>query len=153
MSSRNAKYFNEQYPIIYKNKLKKKSGTGYFYTNCIDVALKNNQIRAVSFIIDYIIKYQNSYVSSFIFNKNLPILLKKAIPIRGILESNIFNMTFDFDAWPGNHENNEELLRPYNHSIFHLRYHYKTVFPESAFDSEIKIGGEIDLSKIYKIKY
>jgi len=44
-------------------------------------------------------------------------------------------------------------LRPYNHSIFHLRYYYKTVFPESEFDSNTKIHGEIDVSKVYKIKY
>ena len=80
-------------------------------------------------------------------------MLKNAIPVKGILESNIFNMTFDFDGWPGNHMNKEEYLRPYNESLFLLRYHYKTVFPESEFDSEIKIGGEIDMGKVYKIKY
>ena len=42
LSSENSKYFNEQYPIIYKNKLKKKNGKGFFYTNSIDVAIKNN---------------------------------------------------------------------------------------------------------------
>lgn len=42
LSSDNAQYFNEQYPIIYKNKLKKKNGNGFFYTNSIDVALKHN---------------------------------------------------------------------------------------------------------------
>ena len=44
-------------------------------------------------------------------------------------------------------------MRPYNHSIFHLRYHYRTVFPEKEFDSEVKIGGDLDMSKVYKIKY
>ena len=57
LSSDNAQYFDENYPIIYKNKLKKKNGKGYFYTNSIDLALKNNQIRAVNYIIAYIIKY------------------------------------------------------------------------------------------------
>lgn len=42
LSSDNAQYFNEKFPIIYKNKLKKKNGSGFFYTNSIDVALKNN---------------------------------------------------------------------------------------------------------------
>ena len=62
-------------------------------------------------------------------------------------------MTFDFDAWPGNHVNNDEILRPFNYSIFHLRYHYKTVFSEQEFDNEVKIGGDLDMSKVYKIKY
>jgi len=44
-------------------------------------------------------------------------------------------------------------LRPYNHSIFHLRYHYRTVFSEDEFDTEIKVGGDLDMSKVYKIKY
>ena len=107
LSSDNSKYFNEEFPIIYKNKFKKKNGSGFYYTNSIDVALKNNQIRAVNFIIEYIIKYQNNYVSSFLFLKNLQILVQKDIHIQGILESDIFNMRFDFDAWPGNHVNNE----------------------------------------------
>ena len=57
LSSDNAEYFNEKFPIIYKNKLKKKNGSGFFYTNSIDVALKNNQIRAVNVIIEYIVNY------------------------------------------------------------------------------------------------
>jgi len=40
------------------------------------------------------------------FLKNLPILVQKDIHIKGILDSKVFNMTFDFDAWPGNHVNN-----------------------------------------------
>ena len=87
------------------------------------------------------------------FLKNLQILVQKDIHIKGILDSKIFNMTFDFDAWPGNHVNNQELLRPYNHSIFHLRYHYNTVFAEKEFSSEVKVGGDLDMSKVYKIKY
>lgn len=153
LSSENSEYFNEEFPIIYKNKFKKKNGSGFYYTNSIDVALKNNQIRAVNVIIEYIIKYQNNYVSSFLFLKNLQILIQKDIHIQGILESEIFNMRFDFDAWPGNHVNNEYLLRPYSYSIFRLRYHYKTVFPEQEFDNVVKIGGDLDMSKVYKIKY
>jgi len=42
LSSDNAQYFSEEYPIIYKNKFKKKNGKGFYYTNSIDVALKNN---------------------------------------------------------------------------------------------------------------
>jgi hypothetical protein len=55
LSSKNSEYFDEQYPIIYKNKLKKRNGKGFYYTNAIDVALKNNQIRAVNCIVKYIV--------------------------------------------------------------------------------------------------
>ena len=42
LSKKNEQYYDEKYPIIYKNKLKKKNGKGNFYTNAIDIALKNN---------------------------------------------------------------------------------------------------------------
>lgn len=57
LDRKNEKFFDEKYPVIYKNKFKKKNGRGFYYTNAIDLALKNNQIRAVNCIIKYIIKY------------------------------------------------------------------------------------------------
>ena len=42
LSEENDSYFSEEYPIIYKNKMQKKDGKGYYYTNAIDNALKNN---------------------------------------------------------------------------------------------------------------
>lgn len=41
LDERNKSHFSELYPIIYKNKVPKKNGD-YFYTNAIDIALKNN---------------------------------------------------------------------------------------------------------------
>ena len=38
----NSEYFDEKWPIIYKIKMNKKKGSGYFYTTAIDYALKNN---------------------------------------------------------------------------------------------------------------
>ena len=71
-----------------------------------------------------------------------------------MLDSNIFNYTFDFDDWPGSHVNNEFCLRPYNESIFVLRHHYKTVFKEKEFDNEVKQEHKgQDMSKVFKIKY
>jgi hypothetical protein len=57
LSESNRRYFSELYPIIYKNKVPKKSGEGFFYTNAVDIALKNNQVRAVSLLINYIINF------------------------------------------------------------------------------------------------
>ena len=42
LSDENDQYFSEEYPIIYKNKMIKKDGSGYYYTNSIDNAIKNN---------------------------------------------------------------------------------------------------------------
>ena len=38
----NSKYFSDEFPIIYKNKILKKNNEDYYYTNAIDIALKNN---------------------------------------------------------------------------------------------------------------
>jgi hypothetical protein len=78
----------------------------------------------------YIVKYQNNFVSSFMFLKNFPALLEKGIQVKPLLESNVFNYEFDLDEWPSTHINNEVYLRPYNENIFQLRKHYTTVFPE-----------------------
>lgn len=41
LHDRNQIYFSEKYPIIYRNKLPKKNGKSFYYTNAIDNALKN----------------------------------------------------------------------------------------------------------------
>lgn len=101
MSDENQQYFNETFPIIYKNKVQKKGGKSHFFTTAIDYALKNNQVKAVNLMIDYIVKYQNNYVSSFLFNRSLPVLMQRAISIEKLLHSKIFNVNFDYDDWPG----------------------------------------------------
>jgi hypothetical protein len=75
----NSPYFSEDYPIIYKNKILKKDGEHFYYTNAIDIALKNNQVKACNFIIHYIINYQNNYISSYLFTKNMPVMIEKGI--------------------------------------------------------------------------
>ena len=117
----NDKYFSEEYPIIYKNKMKKKDGNGYYYTNAIENALKNNQVKAVNLLIKYIVKYQNNFVSSYLFLKNLPILMEKGISCRDLFGGKVFNVVFDFDQWPGNHNDEEECIRAYNGSYFDIR--------------------------------
>jgi hypothetical protein len=51
------RFFSEEYPIIYKNKMLKKNGKEYYYTNAIENALKNNQVHAVNLLINYIVKF------------------------------------------------------------------------------------------------
>jgi hypothetical protein len=67
-------FFSSEYPIFYRNKFNKGTDKNqkFYYRNVLDLALQNNQNRAVTAIINYIIKYQNSYISSFLFSKNFP---------------------------------------------------------------------------------
>ena len=103
-------------------------------------------------------KYQNNFASSYLFVKNLPTLIEKNIQITKLLNSEIFRYDFDYDEWPGTHTNEDEVIRPYNESIFNIRQHYTTVFPEPDFEEATNEDGSmkdqsIDSSKIYKIKY
>ena len=84
-------------------------------------------------MIDYIIKNQNNYTASYLFNKNLPDLMEKGIVLEGLFDSNIFTHTFDYDQWPGSHVNNDTIIRPYNHTLFQIRYKYREVFHEDEF--------------------
>lgn len=83
-------------------------------------------------MIDYISKYQNTFVSSYLFRQNLPIMMEKGISVEKLVcdESSIFKIQFDFDDWPANHIDDSSLIRPYNGSYFYVRDHYKDCFPE-----------------------
>jgi len=107
-------------------------------------------VRAVNEIISYIVKYQNNFVSSYLFLHNFPILMGKSISVKPILESHLFLEKFDYDSWPGNHSNDEECIRYYKKSFYQLHNNYQTVFPEAEFQEEDKIE---DSSKVVKIKY
>ena len=64
-------------------------------------------------------------------------------------------MVFDFDEWPGNHSNDDECVRYYNESFFHLRHHYTTIYSEESFGLKTLYEENLDSShaKVYKIKY
>lgn len=129
----------------------------YFYRSAIDTALKTNQIRAVGCILEYIVKYQNTYVSSFLFSKNIPKLMEKGVPVAPLLNSDIFCYKFDCDEWPSTHTDDQTYMRPYNKSIFDLRANYSSVFPEEHLQLDVTKAGDeeviIDSSKVYKISY
>ena len=77
-------YFSSDYPLFYRNKIQKSSGKNgsevkFFYRSAIDSALRNNQIGACKVIIEYIVKYQNNFASSYLFVKNLPTCIEKSI--------------------------------------------------------------------------
>lgn len=57
--------------MFYKNKIVKTNNKEkFFYRSAIDMALRNNQVSAVTLIIKYIVKYQNNIISSFLFTNN-----------------------------------------------------------------------------------
>ena len=65
-----------------------------------------------------------------------------------LLTSKVFYREFEFAGWPGVHENDEKVTRPYNGSIFTLRDAYKEVFPDIE---EVDLSGEP--RKVCKIIY
>ena len=106
LNKKNSQWFNKKYPIIFRNKVTKKHETMlYYYTNAIDNALKNNQIKAVNNCIDYIVEFQNNFVSSYIFQKNMAVILSKGIKVSHLFDSKVFYVQFDFDEWPSTHTN------------------------------------------------
>lgn len=82
-------------------------------------------------------------------------LLDKGVIIGPLLGSKIFSFNFDFDEWPSTHEDSSKYSRPYNDSIFNLRYCYRNIFPEDKFS--IKSVAEslevLDSTKVFKINY
>lgn len=57
LSEENEKFFDPLYPVIYKNKITKKSGKGSYISSAIDNALRANQVRGLTLILEYIIKF------------------------------------------------------------------------------------------------
>ena len=81
-------------------------------------------------LINYIVKFQNNYVSSYLFDTNLPVLMEKGVALHDLLGSKVFNVVFDFDTWPGNHNDDETVIRAYNGSFFEIRFAYNQLFSD-----------------------
>ena len=100
------------------------------------------------------IVYQNNMVTAMLFRKNFHDLVEKGISVCPLIDSKIFAQEFDFDDWPATHTEEDEISRPYNGSLFDLRYCYRQVFPEEKYavltNKEIEMVGK---SKIFKVKY
>ena len=87
----NADFFNEDYPLFYKNKMVKLNNRDkFFYRSAIDMAISANQLSAVSAILDYMVLHQNNYTSSYMFRSCFHELVAQGVPLSGILESNVF---------------------------------------------------------------
>ena len=80
--------------------------------------------------------------------------MSKGIKLTPLLNSKVFFFTFDYDEWPSTHTNKQRVIRPYSHSIFSIRQHYLTTFPEISFERPSEEDqSKTDTSKIYKLNY
>jgi hypothetical protein len=110
-------------------------------------------------MIDYIVKYQNSYVYSHLFEHNLVDLLNKNVTMTSIFNSKIFNHPFDYDEWPTTNANTNKQLEPYNMSIFKLRYEYPAIYTKiwrsDHKSQQLEMEGKFNINeqKVFKIKY
>jgi hypothetical protein len=77
-----------EYPLFYKMQHTTKKITKILTP--IEVAVENNQIIALNKIIEYVVKYQNTYAFSFLFEKYMLKLLEKGIKVSTLFESEIF---------------------------------------------------------------
>jgi hypothetical protein len=130
LSSEFSEYFSEQFPIIFKLAMPQEDGT-ILEKSAIDIALANDQAISVGLIIDYIVEYQNNFVSSYLFIGNLGRLIGLGVNMQKLWKSKVFYVEFDYDAWPSIHSLDDSYVRPYNGSIFALREHYMDIFPET----------------------
>ena len=110
-------------------------------------------------MINYICKFQNSFVYAHLFQHNLVELINKGVDMTNLFKSNVFHFTFDYDEWPATNRDTSKILAPYNDSIFHLRHHYGDVF-KSINDADIehkewslRNKDEALHEKVFKIKY
>jgi len=83
-------HFSAKYPIFYKNKIMKGASDAYYYRNAIQNAYKNNQVRAVDIILNYMIKYQNNVSCSYLLVRILPQIIEMGIEVRELCDSKIF---------------------------------------------------------------
>lgn len=106
--------------------------------------------------MNYICKYQDNLYSSYLFSKNFSLLFEKGINMVELLNSNVFNYSFDFDEWPSSHFDDSDVSKPYNGSVFDIRYKktYTDLFPEiEEMKDEDNLDSQGKKRQIYKIKY
>jgi len=86
--------------------------------SALDIALENNQMRALNAIIKYIVQYQNSVSFHFLFDDILIDLISKGIEVTPLLNSKIFCYKFECEDYPRIHTDNTNMIVPYNGSYF-----------------------------------
>jgi hypothetical protein len=91
LDEKNEEFFDSNYPLFYKNKVPKTNNKDkFFYRSAIDNALRTNQVSAIASMISYITKFQNNFVSSFLFIGNFNELLEKGVVLSELVSSSVF---------------------------------------------------------------
>jgi hypothetical protein len=75
-------------PLFYKMQHTNKKETKILTS--VEIAAENNQIIALNRIIDFVVKYQNTYAFSFLFEKHMIMLIEKGIKVTSLFESEVF---------------------------------------------------------------
>jgi len=141
LSDQNDKYFNDMYPLFYKNK----DGG-----DAIDIVLQNNLVRPINKILDYLVKYQNKPVYSKIIQHNFIDMLNRSISVTNLLNSEIMISKIESDMWPSQSDKGLKIIKPYNGSPIHLMYKFGDIFKE--FQSDLTKEEKAN-QKSLKIKY
>jgi hypothetical protein len=147
---KNDSYKSKQ-PLFYKM-LHQKGGETQILTP-VEIALENNQVVGLNRMIEFIVKYQNSYAFSFLFENEIVQLINKGIKCYILFESEIFCHCFELEDWPVIHTDDNSSIQPYNDSKFSLEGKYNAVFGH-VYNCCDKDKPKSDKSeKYYKIKY
>ena len=76
-------------------------------------------------MINYIVKYQNSHASFYLFRDNFVKMIHiGGLNVSQLLNSKIFYSRIDFDGWPLVSEYSEEISVPYNGNLYTIRDNY-----------------------------
>ena len=81
-------------------------------------------------MVDFICEYQNEFIYHHLFLDNLVRMMDKGIKLRTLFSSKVFLYEFDYDEWPTISTDTNRILKPYNGSIFKLRYEYPNIFED-----------------------
>ena len=111
----NEVYFSDKFPVFYRNEEGK---------SAIDTALDANQIRSVNVMIEYMCRFQNKWVFANLFDNNLVTLISKGVTLSPLFESDIFQHKIEYAEWPSAHRDTTKKLKPYDESLFDLRFAY-----------------------------
>ena len=109
----NEQYFDQKYPLNLQKQNQEEEQRELLLQLPNRHSPEEQPGTAVDKLIEYIFKYWNIFVSSYLFVKNLPIIISKDIKIYLLLKSDIFQVEFDFDEWPGHQIYGTECIRGY----------------------------------------
>jgi hypothetical protein len=92
----------------------------------------------VNLMVEYVVKHQNNYVYTNLFQKNIVQMMIQGITLTPLLDSEIFLKNITFNEWPEKSALDEKYMVPYNESKLTLRYKYPQVFSLQHQEEELE---------------